>query len=117
MRERRFLDDLTVGEVNTTREIVVTEADIIEFARSYDPQPMHTGIEAASCGAFGGLTASGSHTAALVMRLLVDSQPLGSTPLPGWVSTICAGQSKFDTAIPSRRKQKYTTLHQRHANK
>jgi acyl dehydratase len=83
MRERRFLDDLTVGEINTTREIVVSEADIVEFAQCYDPQPMHTGIETASCGGFGRLTASGWHTAALVMRLLVDSHLLGSTPLLG----------------------------------
>ncbi|MGI8960520.1 MAG: MaoC family dehydratase [Bryobacteraceae bacterium] len=82
MTGSRYLEDLVVGEVNTTREIVVRETDIIEFARCYDPQAMHTGVEAGSCGAFG-LTASGWHTAALVMRLLVDSHPLGSTPLLG----------------------------------
>ncbi len=76
MIERRFLEDLAVGEVNTTPEIAVTEADIIEFARRYDPQDIHT-------RAFEGLIASGWHTAALVMRLLVNSRPLGSTPLLG----------------------------------
>jgi acyl dehydratase len=79
----RLLEDLAVGEVNTTPEIAVSEADIVEFARCYDPQPMHTGFDAALCGTFGGLIASGWHTAALVMRLLVDSHPLGSTPLLG----------------------------------
>ena len=83
MTERRYLEDLAVGEVTTTGEIDVSEADIIEFARKYDPQPMHTGVEAGACGTFGGLIASGWHTAALVMRLLVDSHPLGSTPLLG----------------------------------
>jgi acyl dehydratase len=83
MIERRYLEDLAVGEVNTTREIAVSEADILEFARRYDPQDMHTGAQASSCGAFHGLIASGWHTAALVMRLLVDSHPLGSTALLG----------------------------------
>ena len=76
MIERRFLEDLAVGEVNSTPEISVSEADILEFARRYDPQDMHT-------HASEGLIASGWHTAALVMRLLVDSHPLGSTPLLG----------------------------------
>ncbi len=76
MIERRFLEDLAVGEVNTTPEIAVSEADIIEFARRYDPQDIHT-------RAFEGLIASGWHTAAMVMRLLVNSHPLGSTPLLG----------------------------------
>ncbi len=76
MIERRFLEDLAVGEVNATPEIAVSEADIIDFARHYDPQDMHT-------RASEGLIASGWHTAALVMRLLVDSHPLGSTPLLG----------------------------------
>jgi acyl dehydratase len=79
----RLLEDLTVGEVHTSPEIAVTEADIIEFARRYDPQDMHTGAQAPSGAAFHGLIASGWHTAALVMRLLVDSHPLGSTPLLG----------------------------------
>ena len=83
MSERRYLEDLAIGEINTTREIAMREADMIKFARCYDPQEMHTGVEAASRSAFGGLTASGWHTAALVMRLLVDSHPLGGTPLLG----------------------------------
>jgi acyl dehydratase len=83
MTEHRYLEDLAVGEVNTTPEIAVSEAEIIEFARRYDPQDMHTGAQAAPRSAFAGLIASGWHTAALVMRLLVDSHPLGSTPLLG----------------------------------
>src|SRR5256885_13129346 len=83
MPERRYVEDLAVGEINTTGEIAVRESDIIEFARNYDPQEMHTDLEAASRGTFGGLIASGWHTAAVVMRLLVDSQPLGRTPFLG----------------------------------
>ena len=83
MTERRYLEDLVVGEIKTSREILVREEDIIEFARCYDPQPMHTGLEAGSYSTFDGLIASGWHTAALVMRLLVDLRPLGSSPLLG----------------------------------
>ncbi|MGI9074702.1 MAG: hypothetical protein ACR2JB_26075 [Bryobacteraceae bacterium] len=52
MIESRFLEDLAVGEVNTTPEVAVSEADIIEFARRYDPQDMHTGAHASSCDVF-----------------------------------------------------------------
>lgn len=79
MTERPYVEDLAIGEVNTTAETPVREADIIEFARRYDAQDMHTGSQGPSCNAFGGLIASGWHTAALVMRLLVDSDPLGSS--------------------------------------
>jgi acyl dehydratase len=79
----RFLEDLLVGETNTTSGVSVSATDIVEFAKDYDPQPMHTDLEVGACTNLGGLVASGWHTAALVMRLLVDSQPLGSTPLLG----------------------------------
>jgi acyl dehydratase len=76
MLEPRFLEDLTVGELGASPQIAVSEAEIIEFAKRYDPQDMHL-------NAVYGLIASGWHTAALVMRLLMDSHPLGSTPLLG----------------------------------
>lgn len=78
----RFLEDLAVGEIHSTPEVSVSEADIVEFARHYDPQNMHTG-QGASHHLFDGLIASGWHTAALVMRILVDSRLLGETPLLG----------------------------------
>jgi acyl dehydratase len=69
-----YLDDLSVGQkFASTNAITVTEADIIAFAKQYDPQPFHTDPEAAKSTFFGGLAASGWHTAALSMRLLVDS--------------------------------------------
>jgi acyl dehydratase len=64
MIERRYLEDLAVGEIKPTREIAVSEADILEFARQYDPQDMHTGAQASSSGAFDGLIASGWHCGA-----------------------------------------------------
>ena len=77
----RFLEDLSVGETNTTGRVSVSANDIIEFAKSYDPQSMHMDPIGSDRFSLGGLIASGWHTAALVMRLLADSRLLGSTPL------------------------------------
>ena len=83
MTGARFLEDLSVGETNTTGGVSVTATDIIKFAKDYDPQPMHMDPSGSDSFSFGGLIASGWHTAALVMRLLADSRLLGSTPLLG----------------------------------
>ena len=48
------------------------ESEIMDFARKYDPQPIHTDREAAAEGPFGGLIASGWHTGSMVFRLWVD---------------------------------------------
>jgi acyl dehydratase len=79
----RYLEDLAAGEVNTTGSIEVTEAEAVAFATRYDPQSMHTDPHAAGRGVFGGLIASGWHTTAMVMRLIVDSHPLGGAPVLG----------------------------------
>lgn len=78
-----FLDDLKVGQTWTGGPIVMEEADIVRFAREFDPQPMHVDAEAAAEGRFGGLIASGWHVAAAVMREFVDSAPFGDTPMLG----------------------------------
>ncbi|MDQ6883517.1 MAG: MaoC family dehydratase [Candidatus Dormibacteraeota bacterium] len=69
----RYYEDFRVGEVIELGNLTVSEADIIAFARQYDPQPMHTEPNAASFTIYGGLIASGWHTGALFMRLLVTS--------------------------------------------
>jgi acyl dehydratase len=68
-----YLEDLETGQVfrGSTR-IRVTVEDIIRFAREYDPQPFHLDDKAAKESIFGGLAASGWHTAAMTMRMLVD---------------------------------------------
>jgi acyl dehydratase len=66
-----FLDDLQVGQRFTAGPVSVTAAEIIDFARAFDPQPFHLDEEAAKPTMFGGLAASGWHTAALTMRMLV----------------------------------------------
>jgi acyl dehydratase len=81
----RYFEDYVPGAVTTAGEITVSEAEIVGFAVKYDPQPMHTDPEAAASGYFGGLIASGWHTAALMMRLFVEHflAPESSIASPG----------------------------------
>lgn len=76
-------EDLSVGDERAFGSYAVTREEIVEFAQSYDPQPIHVDEEAAASSFFGGLVASGWHTAALTMRLIVvgflrDAASLGS---------------------------------------
>lgn len=71
----RYLEDFEAGQVFRGRAWVrVDTADIVRFAAEYDPQPFHLDEVAAKGSVFGGLAASGWHTAALTMRLLVESE-------------------------------------------
>ena len=67
-----YLDDLYVGQRFTSGSFHMTEAKIKSFAAEFDPQPFHLDQAAAKASVFGGLAASGWHTAAVAMRLLVD---------------------------------------------
>ncbi len=69
-----YLDDLTPGTRYSAPSQTITESDIIEFARQYDPQPFHTDPVAAQSSFFSGLCASGWHTAAVTMKLFVTGQ-------------------------------------------
>lgn len=71
-----YLDDLSVGQRFTSASYVVGEAEIKAFATQYDPQPFHLDHEAAKDTIFAGLAASGWHTAAITMKLLVDCTPI-----------------------------------------
>jgi acyl dehydratase len=68
-----FLDDLAVGRRFSSRSHTVNADEIKAFAAQFDPQPFHLSDEAAKGTLFGGLAASGWHTAAITMRLLVES--------------------------------------------
>jgi acyl dehydratase len=70
--EDRYFEDYVPGSVYEFGSIIVEEKDILDFARKFDPQPFHLDREKAAKNPFGGLIASGWHTAALTMRLLVD---------------------------------------------
>ena len=68
----RHFEDYVPGAVYEFGSIGVSEAEIIEFASRFDPQDMHLDPDAAARGRFGGLIASGWHTAAMMMRLFCD---------------------------------------------
>ena len=68
----RYFEDYVVGAVYEYGYTGVTEAEIIAFAERFDPQPIHVDAQFAASGPFGGLIASGWHTAAIAMRLVVD---------------------------------------------
>ena len=65
----RYYEDLVIGEVRESSERAVTTEEMLEFARRYDPQYFHADPEAAKESRFGGLIASGIHTAALWRQL------------------------------------------------
>lgn len=71
-RALRYFDDYRPGVSHDCGSVSVSEAEIVSFAAQFDPQPFHVDPAAAARGPFGGLIASGWHTAALVMRQLVD---------------------------------------------
>ncbi|RYY52821.1 MAG: MaoC family dehydratase [Comamonadaceae bacterium] len=74
MTERKlYLEDLTVGDRFQSEGHEIDAEQIKAFAVLFDPQPFHTDEEAAKTTFFGGLAASGWHTAAITMRLLVQS--------------------------------------------
>lgn len=66
-----YWEDLQVGQVRQLGLIKPTREDIIAFAKQFDPQPFHLDDEAAKASVFGALCASGWHTCALAMRLMV----------------------------------------------
>ena len=66
-------EDFPAGERVEIGQIEVSRAEILAFARAYDPQPFHLDEEAARASILGGLCASGWHVAALMMRLICDA--------------------------------------------
>ncbi len=110
--EHLALDDLFLGQVFRSGSHQLDAAQIKAFAREYDPQPFHLDEESGSNSLFGGLVASGWHTAAITMRLMVSSTPiLGgligmggeiSWPQPTRPGDILHVESEVVEIIPSR---------------
>jgi acyl dehydratase len=109
------LEDLAVGQVFVSASHTVTAEAIRAFARDFDPQPFHTDEVAAAGSFFGGLAASGWHTAAITMRLLVGSGlPLAggligaggeiSWPRPTRPGDVLTVTSRIEAITPSRSK-------------
>lgn len=69
--DERYFEDYVVGARHEYGYETVTQDEILAFARSYDPQPIHTDLDFAKNGPFKGLIASGAHTIAIMMRLFV----------------------------------------------
>jgi len=92
-----YLDDLSPGQIFRGEvEFTVDEPGIKAFARQFDPQPFHLDDESAKATLFGGLAASGWHTAAITMHLLVTGGP----PLAGGI--IGAGMDELRWPKPVR---------------
>jgi acyl dehydratase len=70
--EERYFEDYVPGRTYEFGSITVSEPEIIEFARQFDPQYFHTDPDKAKASRFGGIVASGWHTICLAMRLYVD---------------------------------------------
>ena len=110
----RHFEDYVPGSIYEFGAVAVDESEIIAFGRRYDPQYFHTDLEAAKGSPFGGLIASGWHTAGLMMRLLVEhylphAASLGS---PGvdelrWTRPVRAGDtlSVRATVLGARRSE------------
>lgn len=101
----RYLEDFAVGQTFGSGRLRISVEQIKAFAAEFDPQPFHLNEEAAQDTIFQGLAASGWHTAALTMRLLVESElkPAGGLVGAGFDGgcTILRGQAARD-ARPRR---------------
>jgi acyl dehydratase len=107
------------GQLIEAGPCLVTEAELVAFAETYDPQWFHTEEERAAKGVFGGLIASGWHTASMAMRLVVDAALADSESFasPGlqylkWPHPVRPGDSLRLVAqvIETRRSAKQPTL-------
>lgn len=95
-----YLEDFVAGLTFRTAGVTITEAQIIDFALRFDPQPFHVDVEAAGQSLFGGLVASGFHTMSLTFRLFADTRALVAASLgsPGidevrWLKPVRPGDT------------------------
>ena len=111
--------DFHASQVIEAGPYVLTEAELLQFARAYDPQWFHTDVEAAAESPFGGLIASGWHTCSIAMRLVVEAALAGSESFasPGlehvrWPHPVRPGDALRLVAdvIEVRRSEKRPTL-------
>lgn len=97
----RYWEDYEPGQQTDLGSHTITEAEILAFARKYDPQPFHTDPEAARRSLYGGLIASGWHTCAILMRLGVEAnqrEQAAATGSPGldscrWLKPVRPGDT------------------------
>lgn len=112
----KYLEDFSIGQLWEFGGYTLSKEEIIEFAIKYDPQPFHTDEAAAEDSIYGGLIASGWHTCAIFMRMLVDNvldEP-GNLGSPGidelrWIKPVRPGDTlscrlTVTEIVPSRSK-------------
>lgn len=119
----RCFEDFQPGQVYELGTAVLTADEIVRFARQFDPQPFHLDAEAAKDSAFGGLIASGWHTAGVFMRLYVDAVLANSSSMgsPGieqlrWLvpvrpGDVLTGRFTVVSTAPSSRRADRGTVH------
>ena len=98
--DKLYWEDMLPGQVRDRGSITPTREEIIAFATQFDPQPFHLDDEAAQASVFGALCASGWHTCAMAMRLMVlhflnGTSSLGSPGLENikWMKPVFAGDT------------------------
>ena len=113
----RYYEDLVIGTL-TKSELTyeVTREEVIDFAGKYDPQPFHLDDDAAARTHFGRLSASGWHTAAMVMRMMVEGwstqEPTASLGSPGvdelrWREPVYPGDTlRVESKLIDKRRMK-----------
>lgn len=96
----RYINDFTIGDTFESAEYTVSEEEALAFARAFDPQPFHLYAGEAARSFFHELVISGWHTAAVTMRLVVDSGVLRETGVIGtgidelrWFAPVKPGDS------------------------
>ena len=107
-----YFEDIAVGQTAQFGRYEVTREEVVQFATAYDPQPFHLSDEAAAQTHFGRLSASGWHTCAMTMRMLVDNiterrqAGLGSPGLDElrWLKPVYPGDMlRVETEVLSKR--------------
>jgi acyl dehydratase len=113
---QRYLNDFNLGDTFETATYAISLDESLAFARAYDPQPFHLDAAAAKRSIFGELTCSGWLTAAITMRLVVDSNVMLDTGIIGngidelrWPAPVKPGDTlhvrgEIIERIPSRRR-------------
>ena len=88
-----YFEDVEVGSARTSGKFELTEDEVIQFARVWDPQPFHVDPGAARASPFGGLTASTCHVFCVASKLLSEMEPL---------AVIAAARHELDLLRPAR---------------
>ena len=111
----QYFEDIPVGQTARFGRYEVTRDEVMEFARKYDPQPFHLDDEAAAATHFGRLSASGWHTCAMTMAMLVENLKqnrqagLGSPGVDNlrWIKPVYPGDTlRIESTVIEKRRSK-----------